>query len=187
MNIRISLFFAGALFLGWMAAIATTASGEEAKYTTPAVEGFGKVVQLADAAQQPRAGSRMVVDLTKGGADDELNSSLEKVARYVNIYAGAGKKPATVKIAVVLHGDATLLALQNAAYASRFKTSENPNLALMQKLRASGVEFFVCGQSLIGKGAAVSEVDDSVQVAVSALTALVNLQTDGYAYIPLLK
>ena len=88
----------------------------------------------------------MVESLTK------LNSGIEKVARFVNIYAGAGAEPAEVEIAVVLHGEATLICLKPDAYAKRFKCNENPNAQCIKKLRQAGVKIYVCGQSLIGKG-----------------------------------
>lgn len=159
----------------------------EPEYTNPAIKEYGKVVQLPGAAQQPRGGSKIVVDVLKGGEPDKLNSAIEKVARFVNIYEGAGKEPASVQIAIVLHGDATLTILNAEAYAKRFGTKGNPNLDCLGKLQKAGVEVFVCGQSLIGKGAKPEEVDSTAKVAVSALTSLVNLQADGYSYVLLGK
>lgn len=157
------------------------------EYIYPKIEGHGKVVNLPAAKQQPRDDSRLLIDITKGGEPDAVNPAIEKVCRFVNIYAGAGKKPASVRIAVVLHGDATLASLTPNAYATRFKTDGNPNEQLLRTLTDAGVEFFVCGQSLIGKGAKPEEVGPQVDVAVSALSALANLQADGYAYVPMLK
>lgn len=157
------------------------------KYIHPQIRKYGKVVQFPTAAQQPRDGSKIVVDITKGGDPEKLNGAIEKVARFVNIYAGAGEKPANVKIAVVLHGDTTLAALNDAAYAKKFDTDSNPNLPCIEVLRKAGVEFFVCGQSLVSKGGRPEQVDDDVSVAVSALTSLVNLQADGYSFLPMLK
>jgi intracellular sulfur oxidation DsrE/DsrF family protein len=160
---------------------------EEPQYINPRIREYGKVVKLPAAAHLPRNNSRIVVDITKGGDPAELNSAIEKVCRFVNIYAGAGKDSAKVDIAVVLHGDATLAVLNHDAYTTRFKTKSNPNLKCLSELKKAGVEVCVCGQSLIGKDAKPSEVSEHVDVAVSALTALVNLQTDGYAYLPMLK
>jgi intracellular sulfur oxidation DsrE/DsrF family protein len=47
------------------------------------------------------------------------------------------------------------------------------------------VEIYVCGQSLTGKGGKAEDVVVFADVAVSGLTALVNLQADNYAYVPL--
>lgn len=159
----------------------------EARYINPAIAAYGKVVRLPDAAQQPRGGSKIVVDITQGGDPDRLNSALEKVCRFVNIYAGAGENPTKVNLAIVLHGDATLAVLKAGAYSARFQTRANPNLDCLSVLKKAGVKVYVCGQSLIGKGEEPSEVSEYADVAVSALTALVNLQADGYAYLPLLK
>ncbi|WP_240928084.1 DsrE family protein [Thalassoroseus pseudoceratinae] len=159
----------------------------EPHYIHPAIQGFGKVVQLPNAVHQPRSGSKIVVDITKGSDPSKLNSAIEKVCRFVNIYAGAGRTPVKVDIAVVLHGDATLAILNNNAYSARFKTDGNPNLACLRELNNAGVKVSVCGQSLTAKDARPEEVSKSAQVAVSALTALVNLQADGYAYLPMLK
>ena len=155
--------------------------------TYPVIAGHGSVVRLADAIHQPRSGTRLIVDLTKGGPDDQLNAGLEKVAKYVNIYAGAGAEPAESQIAVIFHGDATLIVLNDDAYSEKFKTEGNPNLKLLQQLHEAGVELVVCGQSLTSKGSSTEELAVFVQTAVSALTAVVNLQADGYAYVPLLK
>ena len=153
--------------------------------THPAVQGHGGVVRLPKAAYQPQADARIVVDVTHGGDPQQLNSAIEKLARYVNIYAGAGAQPAKPRITVVLHGKATLVALNARAYGRRFEVEGNPNLKLMGELRKAGVEFLVCGQSLISKKGTPEQVAEGVEVAVSALTALVNLQSSGYAYVPL--
>ena len=163
------------------------AEGSSDLYHNPLIKEYGKVVSLPKAQQQPRAGSKIVVDITKGSDADQLNPAIEKIARYVNIYAGAGQAPATVDIAVVLHGDATLSVLNSEAYARKYDVKENPNLKCINQLRQAGVTFYVCGQSLIGKGNQPDDVSQHCQVAVSALTALVNLQSDGFAYIPMLK
>ncbi len=67
----------------------------------------------------------------------------------------------------------------------RFGTQGNPNLDCLHELHEAGVEILVCGQSLIAKDARPEDVVVFADVAVSALTSLVNLQADGYAYVPL--
>ena len=153
----------------------------------PRIEGHGRVQRFPDAPEQPRDGSKFVVDMTAGGPPDQLSKGLDKVARFVNIYSQAGKKPARARICVVLHDDATTLALNDASYAAAFDTRTNPNLPLMRDLRKAGVEFLVCGQALTHKGYQPKQTVAEVQVAVSGLTALVNRQQDGYAYVPLPK
>ncbi|WP_298861393.1 DsrE family protein [uncultured Gimesia sp.] len=160
---------------------------DQVQYINPVIKQYGKVVKLPGAAQQPRKGSKLCVDLTRGGDADQLNPAIEKVARFVNIYEGAGKSSVTAQIALILHGDATLAVLNDDAYAKRFGTKGNPNLDCLHELHEAGVEIYVCGQSLIGKGGKQEDLVVFSKMAVSALTAIVNLQADGYGYVPLLK
>ncbi len=151
----------------------------------PVIPKHGAVVQLPNAAHQPREGTKILIDITRGSEPAELNAAIEKVARYLNIYASGGAKPVKGKFAVIFHGDATLAVLNDDAYAARFNTKGNPNLDLLHQLHEQGVELFVCGQTLISKNAKPEDVAVFVDTAVSALTVVVNLQTDGYAHVPL--
>ncbi len=153
----------------------------------PVIQGYGGVYQLPDAAQQPRPGTKILVDVTAASEPDQLNPAIEKVARYVNIYAGAGKEKVDVNIALVFHGGATLDVLNEDAYTAEFQTDKNPNLELLRDLHHAGVEMYVCGQTLTSKGKKPDDVVVFVDTAVSAFTASVNLQADGFAYVPLAK
>ncbi|WP_419190105.1 DsrE family protein [Stieleria marina] len=155
--------------------------------STAAIKNYGKVTRLPDAAQQPKSGSKICVDLTAGGDPAKLNPGIEKIARYVNLYQGAGNEPADVNIAVVLHGQATLTVLNADAYAKKYGTEDNPNFDCLHQLHEAGVEIYVCGQSLISMGSKPEDVMVFADTAVSALTSIVNLQSDGYAYVPLGK
>jgi len=168
-------------------AVPNNMDNETQNFVHSAIVNYGKVVRFPHAAEQPRDGSRIVVDLITGGEPDKLNPAIEKVARFVNIYTGAGKEPATADIVVVIHGEATLTVLNTEAHSKRFATNGNPNLDCWKELHKAGVKILVCGQSLVGKGAKADEVIEIADVAVSALTSLVNLQAEGYAYVPLNK
>ncbi|MCC9642904.1 DsrE family protein [Rhodopirellula sp. JC740] len=152
---------------------------------TPAIAGVGEIVRLPDAAQQPRPGTKLLVDLTRGADPNDVNPALKKLAKYLNIWAGAGEEPASLQLAVVFHGDATLVVLEPGAYAANFQTDDNPNLSLLRQLHEAGVDMYVCGQSLISSGGQPDEVVVFVETAVSAVTSVANLQADGFAYLPL--
>ena len=155
--------------------------------TNPVIPKYGSVVRLPNAAHQPRQGTKVLIDVTRGSEPAELNAAIEKVAKYLNIYAGAGEKPMKGQFAVVFHGDATLAVLNADAYSAKFKTKGNPNLDLLHQLHEQGVELFVCGQTLLNKEAKPEEVAVFIDTAVSALTVVVNLQSDGYAHVQLGK
>ncbi|MEM9587434.1 MAG: DsrE family protein [Planctomycetota bacterium] len=153
----------------------------------PLIAGHGAVVQLPQAVHQPRDGAKLLIDITQGGDHKKLLPSIERIVKYANLYHAAGAKPASARFAVVFHGDATLAVLNPDAYARRFKTEGNPNLDLLHQLHEAGVQLSVCGQSLISKGSKPEDVAVFIDTAVSALTAVVNHQADGYAYVPILR
>jgi intracellular sulfur oxidation DsrE/DsrF family protein len=109
---------------------------------------------------------------------------VERVARLHNLYGAAGLKASDVKVAVVLHGEATKSVLSDAAYKERAGVEKNPNLAVIAGLRRAGVEVFVCGQALAYKGIRQPEVAEGVKVASAALAVVINKQADGYSYVP---
>ncbi len=163
--------------IGLISASAVRSADDKLAY--PLVAGYGGVIPLPKAAEQPRKGAKVVFDVTA-----DANKGLERAARLLNLYGAAGLKADDVKVVVVLHGEATKAALTDAAYKTRFGAEANPNLPLIRALKKAGVEVFVCGQALGYKGFKESEVAGDVPVAVAALTVVVNRQGDGYAYVP---
>jgi intracellular sulfur oxidation DsrE/DsrF family protein len=150
----------------------------------PIIPNVGGVVPLPDAAEQPRKGAKVVFDITADTKPADVNKGLERVARLLNLYGSAGLKASDVKIALVVHGEATKSVLADDIYRSKFATDKNPNLAVIGELRKAGVEIFVCGQALAYKGFERSEVSEGVKVASAALTVVINRQADGYSYVP---
>ena len=174
----LALVFAGLVCVATYGAVA-----DGPAFVFPQITRFGGIVRTPGAAEPPRQGAKVVFDIVADSKPDELNKGLESVARYLNLNAEAGHKPADVKLALVLHGSATKAALGDAAYAKHTAATRNPNLELIQELKACGVEVFVCGQSLARNKFASADVADDVTVAVSAMTVNVNKQLEGYAYV----
>ena len=150
----------------------------------PIIPNRGGVLPRPKAVEQPRAGAKIVFDATADAKPADVNKALDRVARLLNLYGAAGLKAQDVKIAIVLHGDATKSVLSDAAYKTRFQVEQNPNLPLIRDLQQAGVEVLVCGQALNYKGFQDDEVADAIPIAAAALTALANKQADGYSYIP---
>ena len=160
------------------------ASAQSPKLVFPIIPNVGGVVPLPKAAEQPRKGAKVVIDITADAKPADVNKGLERAARLLNLYGSAGLKASDVKIAIVMHGEATKSVLEDEVYKSKFGAGKNPNLAVIGELRKAGVEVFVCGQALAYKGFEESEVADGISVAAAALTVIVNRQADGYAYVP---
>lgn len=150
----------------------------------PIIPNRGGVLPRPKAVEQPRAGAKIVFDATADAKPADVNKALDRVARLLNLYGAAGLKAQDVKIAIVLHGDATKSVLSDAAYKTRFQVEQNPNLPLIRDLQQAGVEVLVCGQALNYKSFQDDEVADAIPIAAAALTALANKQADGYSYIP---
>lgn len=166
--------------------VATTSDvrGEGPTLAFPIIEKYGGVLPRPGAAEQPRAGAKVLLDVTADSKPGDVNKGLDRVARLLNLYGVAGLKASDLKVVVVLHGEATKTALSDAAYKQRFDHPTNPNLPLIKALNGAGVEVLVCGQALNYKGYADQEVAGGVMIAASALTAVINRQADGFAYVP---
>jgi SAM-dependent methyltransferase len=151
----------------------------------PIIKGYGGVVAVADAVEPPRAGSKLVLDVTfEAKKPDEVNKGLDRAARLLNLYGTAGLKASDISMTVVLHGEATKAVLSDEAWESRLQMKHNPNLPLIRLLQKAGVEVMVCGQALGYKKIERNEVGSDIPVAAAALTVLVNRQADGFAYVP---
>lgn len=162
------------------------------KYKHPVIENHGGIVILPDAALQPKKNSKVILDITSDKREGSVILGFDRAALILNQYseAGAGIDNG-LKMAVILHGPATKAALSHEGYAghtdsyhSDLGKTKNPDLELIQKLKKAGVDVYVCGQALAHHGYATSEVAPEVRIAVSAATVNINLQMDGYAYIP---
>jgi len=175
---------------GWHLILATLTSAaaygavaDGPNFIFPQVKHYGGIVRVPEAAEAARRGTKIVFDITSDGKPEEINKGLESVARYLNLNAEAGLTPADVQLALVLHGAATKVALNDSAYARHVEVEKNVNLDLIHALKTHGVEVFVCGQSLARNKFSPADVASEVSIAVSAMTVNVNKQQDGYAYL----
>ena len=152
----------------------------------PIIEGYGPTYPIPerDVALPEGFTYRAVFDLAKyPGETSDLNPYLVSAARFLNMHARNGVPAENMDLAVVVHGAAVKNLLSDEAYEARFKT-ENPNLELLNKLNHAGVRIYVCGQSLSFGGVDRSELAEPAQVALSAMTMLTVLQSEGYSLLP---
>jgi intracellular sulfur oxidation DsrE/DsrF family protein len=185
------LIHAAVLFIGLFAASAALGEGGAGApadfWQTPTVSGFGKMHPLPKAAYQPQktATYKIVFDVTKAGdKPGERSPSLDLVARTVNLYASAGVPLDHLKLVAVLHGAATAAALDNAHYKQQFGV-DNPNLEIIRKLRAAGVDVAVCGQAMAEHHFQYEWIAPNVTLSLSAVTTITVLENEGYALVSL--
>ena len=172
-----------------MLAMALTAASAEPPdfWQTPTTPGYGKIHALPQAAYLPQKGItyKVVFALTKPAkTPDQVNPSLDRVARTVNLYVAAGVPLDRLKFVAVAYGEATPLALNDEQYRVKFGIS-NPNLPLVKLLRKAGVDIAVCGQAVPEHQYEYEWVDSSITTALSSLTAITTLEQQGYVLMPL--
>jgi len=114
---------------------------------------------------------------------DEVNPMLPAIARFVNTLAKNGVPADHRKIAVVMHQGGTAMILNNEAFKARHDGHDNPNIAMIQKLAKAGVDFRVCGQSVLANKIDPKTIQPEIELDLWALTTLVNLEMRGYVRI----
>ena len=152
----------------------------------PVIEGFGPVYYVPSEPLVLRPGEVLSVVFDVAAAPDESgepNYRLETVARFLNLHARAGVAAERMRVAIVLHGRATRAALEAEVFEDRFG-EPHPDAELLDALAGAGVELYVCGQSAAALGFEPDELAGGVRLSPSAMTALVRLQSSGYALIP---
>lgn len=152
-----------------------------------AVPGYGATHTPPGALERPDKALRYKVlfSITQAaGGPTRTNANLDKVARFMNLLAEDGVRPAQGDVVAIFHGAATPAVMSDAAYKARFNGTANPNLELIDRLRKAGVSVRVCSQALAGNDIPVKDVVPGVEVDVAALTTMASLQLRGYALIP---
>ena len=161
-------------------------SSSERQHPTkgPVTGSFGPVYQVdePDFPTRTDVTYQAVFDVGAVPREGAVNPKIETLARFLNMHAQAGVKREDMRLALVLHGAAGRAALGNAAYRERFGT-DNPDLPLLVALHETGVRIYLCGQTAAYRGFARDEMAEPVELALSAMTVLVTLQSEGYALI----
>lgn len=151
----------------------------------PILNDFGKVFQIENPDLLLKKGKeyKVIFDIyTDRSKGEKINPLINTVARYLNMHAQQGVPKENMKVIIIMHGAATKSVLSDVAYLKQFG-SENPNSMLLHALKETNVELFVCGQSYLANGFKLNDKSSDVKLALSALTALVEYQSEGYQLI----
>jgi len=151
----------------------------------PVFEDFGQVYPLeqVDLLLDTDKTYKVIFDIsTDEKKSDVMNPLINTVARFMNMHAQNGLAVDQMDIVVVLHGAATKNALNEKAFKKKFK-NKHPNEKLLKELNEKGVQIYVCGQSMKSQGYEAKDISESVKISLSAMTALVKFQSEGYQLI----
>jgi intracellular sulfur oxidation DsrE/DsrF family protein len=123
--------------------------------------------------------------INAGGGDSiKVNEQLTTVARFYNVHVRHGYDEKNVKAAAIFHGQGWPALLTDSAFAARFGGKPNPSRKLVEELLQHGAQLVLCGQTAGGRGIRRDELIPGVKVAISAMTAMNVLQSQGYLYNP---
>lgn len=151
----------------------------------PVIEGFGEVWDIPGATYKTDASGtfRAVFDVMNSPEDkSQLNPWIETAARFLNMHARAGVPVGQLKAALVVHNKASTDLLDSAHYRDRFGVP-NPNEELLRQLMDAGVQVLFCGQSSMARNVPIEDTVKGIQLSLSAMTALIQLQESGYHLI----
>ena len=156
-------------------------------WQTPAIAGYGPMHPYPEGAYQPAKDQvYKVLFVIEEGSDKPgaVNDSLQAVARAYNLFVSAGVPADHLKFVAVISGGALAAALDDAHYQAQFHAA-NPNLELIHKLRAAGVDLVACAQAALHHKYQPDWINPDVKLALSALTTRAVLQAQGYSEIKL--
>lgn len=159
--------------------------------TGPVFEDFGPHAPVDGLGEAPAdAEFAHAFDVADPAKDGARNRGFESAARFINMHVASGVDEDNIRIAVVVHGKASLDLLNNVAWAARQPIGEeeeapdNPSAAMIRAMLDQGVRFILCGQSGTAHGIAADDLIPGVEIALSAMTAHALLQQRGYTVNP---
>lgn len=170
------------LFLGLLVSVGISA---QKKSKGPVITEFGEVYQVdnADFKIKPSEEFKAVFDIMDSPeSHDEINGRIETAARFLNMHAQVGIPLENLKIALVLHNQASKDVMDNEAYQRHYGT-DNPNRGLIQALLDAGGQVIFCGQSSNARNIPKEDLIPGIQLSLSAMTALIHLQSENYKLI----
>lgn len=155
------------------------------EWTTPVIEGYGKIKDFKDAGIQPDRNLEyhIVFDVKDDREMDGVNIGLWKIARVINMLGDGGVPKDKIHLVAAIHGGATFASLNDSKYQEKYEKS-NPNTELLQRLHDFGVELYVCAQATAAREINEADLNSNTELALSAMIVLANYQLKGYALMP---
>ena len=172
-----------AAIVALLSGVAGSASPQAEKPLAVPGAGVAREIPNAKELPDPNTTYKVLFDVSKAAPKpDDINPSLALLARYVNTLDRWGVPADHRRIAVIFHQGGSLIILNNETYKSR-TGHDNPNIALIQALNKAGVDFHVCGQSVLANKIDTKTILPEINVDLWAMVSVVNFQTRGYVFV----
>ncbi len=168
-----------------LACLTTLTTLAQAQKTGPVIADFGPSWDIPNATYGTDTSKtfKVVFDVMNSPEDQkQVNPWMETAARFLNMHARNGVPPEQMKVALVVHNKASTDLLKDDAYRARFGVP-NPNSGMLKQLMDAGVDVIFCGQSSMARHVPIETTVEGTQLALSAMTALLQLQDQGYRLI----
>ncbi|MEW7292903.1 DsrE family protein [Aquimarina sp. 2304DJ70-9] len=149
------------------------------------ISGYGKTYKVVNPEYKTdtKHDLKVVFDIGRTFADSsKVNPLINTAARFLNMHEKAGVSVEKLKVAMVLHGGASYDILNDAKYKAKYGII-NPNTKLIAALSEKGVQIILCGQTAAYRKITKEDVLPEIKFALSAMTALVQLQNENYRLI----
>ena len=162
-----------------------TTGQAQTKESGPVIKEYGKVwvIENPDVKVDASKEYKAVFDIMNSPESHQsVNASIETAARFLNMHAQSGVPAENLKVALVVHNTASKDVITNEAYQKKFGTN-NPNQELIKALIDAGGQIILCGQSSVSRGFPREDLIEGVQLSLSAMTALIQLQDEEYRLI----
>ena len=133
---------------------------------------------------------KVVFDLTTGDMHVFKQKVLSGISYHKSYYEG---KLEELKVAVVIHGDAYKFFIKNLADSpykndtALAKESEEIGQRLLTLAKSSDVEFLMCATGMERKKIDKTTIYNYVKFVPNATIGLIDKQSEGYVYIPIMN
>lgn len=159
--------------------------GQKQPKTGIYIKEFGKTypIEQPDFKTDIKNELKVVFDVGRSFKDStKINPLLNTAARYLNMHVAAGVPVTNLKVAIVIHGNAANDILNDIHYKAKYSI-DNPNKLLIKALSEKKVQIILCGQTAAYRAIKKEDTLPEIQFALSAMTALVQLQNENYRLI----
>ena len=166
-------------------ALSTQCIGQIERSEGKIIKDFGETfsIENPDIKTDTNGHLKVIFDVSNSSEDRSVrNRYIETAARFLNMHADAGMTLDQLEVAMTIHGGAWQDILSDETYKKKFGVP-NPNTELIKALNDAGVDIILCGQTKSYRGVEDKDMLQEVKVALSAMTALLQYQNNGYRFI----
>jgi intracellular sulfur oxidation DsrE/DsrF family protein len=148
------------------------------------VKDFGKVYNVPFAEDRPDSTMTYKIVFEASHPIDSFSQiypPLEYVARMYNLHVYGGVPQKNLDVVLVIAGFGIPTAMNNESYKKKYGV-DNPNLKVLEELKAAGVKIVGCSQAMMKNSIDPSELNPIIKPIFSRFTTVSTYQLKGYAY-----